>query len=226
MSAASAQPCTTSSELRARQAIFAGAWDTLAHPIIQGPVTEEFARLMGAKRVPHGDHAHDRRKTTRGWSSSRSTWTSRSTRPTINPGRTRETQDRDPRGIRGAALDLVDEGNDRNRQGKTCGWSTPAAECWWPDRTRPPDLRGHRELELLQDAGIAPADIIPIATLNGAVFLGLQHEFGSIEPGKHADMVLLSANPAEDINNAKTIVEVIKGGRIIDRSALNLPVNR
>lgn len=48
----------------------------------------------------------------------------------------------------------------------------------------------------------------------------------TIEPGKYADMVLLDANPAEDINNVKAIVEVIKGGRIIDRSALSLPVNR
>ena len=54
----------------------------------------------------------------------------------------------------------------------------------------------------------------------------MQHKFGSIEPGKYADMVLLDANPAEDINNAKVIVEVIKGGRVIDRSALSLPVNR
>ena len=41
----------TSSEYRARQAIFAGV-DTLAHPIIQGPVTEDFAKLMGAKKIP------------------------------------------------------------------------------------------------------------------------------------------------------------------------------
>lgn len=83
----------------------------------------------------------------------------------------------------------------------------------------------HRELELLAMAGIPTADIIRIATLNGAIFLGKERELGSIEEGKIADMVLLAADPLADINNAKQIVEVFKAGRIVDRSRLNLPVN-
>ena len=91
------------------------------------------------------------------------------------------------------------------------------------DQTTGPAL--HRELELMADAGIPPSDIIRIATLNGAIFLGKERELGSIEEGKIADLVLLAADPTMDINNAKQIVQVIKGGQLIDRSKLNLPIN-
>ena len=49
---------------------------------------------------------------------------------------------------------------------------------------------------------------------------------GSIEEGKLADVVLLDADPLESISNTQRINTVIKGGRIIDRDALDLPVNR
>jgi imidazolonepropionase-like amidohydrolase len=91
------------------------------------------------------------------------------------------------------------------------------------DQTTGPAL--HRELELLSDAGIPPLDIIRIATLNGAVFLGIEEDMGSIEEGKLADMVLLNADPSVDIRNARQIDQVIKGGNIIDRSKLLLPIN-
>ncbi len=92
------------------------------------------------------------------------------------------------------------------------------------DQTTGPAL--HRELELLADAGISPADIIRIATLNGAIFLGKEKELGSIEQGKMADLVLLGADPTQDIRNARQIVQVIKAGKVIDRSKLNLPINK
>ncbi len=91
------------------------------------------------------------------------------------------------------------------------------------DQTTGPAL--HRELELLADAGISPADIIRIATLNGTIFLGKEKELGSIEEGKMADLVLLGADPTLDIRNARQIVQVIKAGKVIDRSKLNLPTN-
>ncbi|HEX5763950.1 MAG TPA: amidohydrolase family protein, partial [Woeseiaceae bacterium] len=92
------------------------------------------------------------------------------------------------------------------------------------DQTTGPAL--HRELELLAGAGIAPLEIIRIATLNGAIFLGKERELGSIEEGKIADLVLLGADPSRDINNAREIVQVIKDGQVIDRSRLNLPINQ
>jgi imidazolonepropionase-like amidohydrolase len=84
----------------------------------------------------------------------------------------------------------------------------------------------HRELELLVAGGIPPMDAIRIGTLNSARFLGKDRDMGSVEEGKIADLVLLDANPLEDINNAKQISMVMKAGKIIDRSKLDLPVNR
>ena len=74
--------------------------------------------------------------------------------------------------------------------------------------------------------GISPLDAIRIGTLNAATFLGKEADLGSIEEGKLADLLLLESDPVADIRNAASITLVIKGGRIIDRAALDLPVNR
>jgi imidazolonepropionase-like amidohydrolase len=84
----------------------------------------------------------------------------------------------------------------------------------------------HRELELMVEGGIPALEAIRIGTLNAAIFLGKERDMGSVEEGKLADLVLLSADPLADIANAQEIEMVIKGGRIIDRDRLNLPVNR
>lgn len=73
----------------------------------------------------------------------------------------------------------------------------------------------HHELELLVEAGISPMDVIKIATMNGAEALGLINETGTIEPGKEADILVLSTNPSEDIENTKKIDLVISNGKII-----------
>jgi len=69
-------------------------------------------------------------------------------------------------------------------------------------------------------------EAIRIGTLNAVIFMGKEREMGSVEEGKLADLVLLPADPLADISNAHKIEIVIKGGRIIDRAALALPVNR
>ena len=84
----------------------------------------------------------------------------------------------------------------------------------------------HRELELMVEGGIEPLEAIRIGTLNAAIFLGKEREMGSVEEGKLADLVLLNADPVADISNAQDIDMVIKGGQIVDRSGLDLPVNR
>jgi len=83
-----------------------------------------------------------------------------------------------------------------------------------------------RELELIVAGGVSPADAIVIATRNSARFLGKLDDLGTIEAGKLADLVLLTADPTVDIDNAKRIDLVIKGGQVIDRSKLDLVVNR
>src|ERR671915_1667198 len=74
----------------------------------------------------------------------------------------------------------------------------------------------HNELELLAEAGIKPLEVIEIATNNGATALGIDDRVGTIQPGKEADMIILSANPIENISNTKEIEAVLVDGRFAD----------
>lgn len=75
-----------------------------------------------------------------------------------------------------------------------------------------PGASFHRELELLVAAGIPALDVLRIATRNGARSLGMEGELGSIAPGKLADLVLLDADPIQDIRNTRRIAYVVQGG--------------
>ena len=70
----------------------------------------------------------------------------------------------------------------------------------------------HREIRLIGETGLPPLTVIRIATLNGAIFLDREKEFGSIEVGKLADMVLLNADPLIDLGNLERIDAVFKAG--------------
>ena len=70
----------------------------------------------------------------------------------------------------------------------------------------------HNELELLAQTGIKPLEVIEIATNNGATALGIDEMVGTIQPEKQADMVVLSANPIENISNTKQIEAVMVDG--------------
>lgn len=83
----------------------------------------------------------------------------------------------------------------------------------------------HQELSLIVQSGIPPAQVLRMATLNAAIYLGIEDHLGSIQPGKLADMVLLSADLTVDITNAEKIVLVIKNGEVIDRTGLDVPAN-
>jgi imidazolonepropionase-like amidohydrolase len=74
----------------------------------------------------------------------------------------------------------------------------------------------HNELELLAEAGIKPLEVIKIATNNGATALGIEDRVGTIQPGKQADMIILSASPIENISNTKEIEAVLVDGRFAD----------
>jgi imidazolonepropionase-like amidohydrolase len=76
----------------------------------------------------------------------------------------------------------------------------------------------HHELELLVEAGIPPLEVIKIATRNGAQALGIERNVGTIEPGKQADMIILSDNPIDDINNTKKIEAVINNGQLMNKT--------
>jgi imidazolonepropionase-like amidohydrolase len=78
----------------------------------------------------------------------------------------------------------------------------------------------HHELEILVEAGIPPLEVIKIATRNGAQALGIEEDAGTIEPGKQADMIILSDNPLNDIRNTNKIKAVISDGQFVN-SRLN-----
>ncbi len=85
-----------------------------------------------------------------------------------------------------------------------------------------PGLMTHRELELLVEAGLTPMQVLIAATRNGALALRKLDELGTIEPGKRADLLLLSANPTEDIRNLRKIDRILLDGRWVERDALKL----
>lgn len=74
----------------------------------------------------------------------------------------------------------------------------------------------HQELELFVDAGLQPFDALQAATINAAACLRVDDKFGSVEKGKTAQLVLLNANPIEDIRNTRKIFKVFVNGRVID----------
>ncbi len=83
-----------------------------------------------------------------------------------------------------------------------------------------PGFSLHDELVSLVAAGFTPAEALRAATLDPARYLGATDSLGSIEPGKRADLVLLDANPLEDIRNTTKIAAVVAAGRLYDRAAL------
>ena len=79
----------------------------------------------------------------------------------------------------------------------------------------------HRELEQFVAAGLTPADALRTATLSPAHYFALDGQFGTVERGKIADLVLLRANPLADIRNTQQIEAVIFNGALYDRRALD-----
>lgn len=78
----------------------------------------------------------------------------------------------------------------------------------------------HEELALLVEAGLSPLEAIQSATRNAADYLGTLETEGTIELGKVADLVLLNADPLDDIANTKSVYAVFLRGRLISNSQL------
>jgi imidazolonepropionase-like amidohydrolase len=97
------------------------------------------------------------------------------------------------------------------------------------DAPYPGDYYGEglqRELELLVEAGIPPLAVISIATRNAARLIGAESEWGTVEPGKFADLLLVDGDPSKRISDTRNIVMVIQGGRVVDRAALRYDPRR
>lgn len=84
-----------------------------------------------------------------------------------------------------------------------------------------PGFSLHDELSLLVEAGLTTLEALQSATINPATYLGTDRSFGTIATGKAADLLLLDANPIDDIRNTKRIAAVIIRGRLIDRAGLD-----
>ena len=78
----------------------------------------------------------------------------------------------------------------------------------------------HREMEALVAAGLSPYQALEAATRNPAEFLGATKEWGTIERGKRADLVLIAGNPLADIRNTARIEGVSVGGRWLEPAEL------
>ena len=79
----------------------------------------------------------------------------------------------------------------------------------------------HWELWATQSGGLSEHDALRVATALGAEAIGLDGDLGSIEPGKLADLVVLEANPLDDIRNTNRIRYVMKNGRLYDGDTLD-----
>lgn len=79
----------------------------------------------------------------------------------------------------------------------------------------------HWEMQLLAEGGMAPMRILRAATLNGAKTYGLDHQLGSIEPGKLADLIVLDKDPLTDIHNTNSVRYTMVNGRLYDAETMN-----
>jgi len=208
-----------SNEKRSIEAIYAGV-DALAHPVIQGPVSDAFVKLMAAKKTPFA------------------------TTLTIGENYSRlvehpEYLDQPDYLATLRKADIQRMKTDVRKEYAARVWTqwmklmTPIAQ----ENIRKIDAAGgvvalgtdqssgpatHREMELLVQAGIKPLEVIKIASHNAALYLGKADTMGSIEPEMLADMVLLNSDPLTEIDNTKDIAFVVKAGKIIDESTLPL----
>ena len=82
-------------------------------------------------------------------------------------------------------------------------------------------LGAHWELWMLQQGGLSPMECLRAATADGARYLGLDAELGTIEKGKLADLLVLDRNPLDDIRNSESLAFVMLNGRLYDAKTLD-----
>jgi imidazolonepropionase-like amidohydrolase len=97
------------------------------------------------------------------------------------------------------------------------------------DSPYPGDYYGeglHRELELLVEAGLTPLQAITSATKNAALLLHQSAEWGTLEPGKRADVLVVAGDPARRISDTRNVEVVMQAGRVLDREKLRFSPSR
>lgn len=78
----------------------------------------------------------------------------------------------------------------------------------------------HHEMRLLVESGLSPLQAIQTATINGATWLGQTDKYGSLAPGKVADILILSANPLTNINNSRAQAALVRNGTYLTAQQL------
>ena len=96
-----------------------------------------------------------------------------------------------------------------------CGTDDIYASLW-------PGEAMHREMQLLVMAGIAPLDVITMCTSEAAKILRREDEFGSLQEGLSADILIVEGNPAENISESRNVRHVFFKGNHVDRDSLKL----
>lgn len=82
-------------------------------------------------------------------------------------------------------------------------------------------LGAHWELWMLQQGGLSNHEALKAATINGANYIGVGDELGSLEKGKLADLIILDKNPLEDIKNSNSVIYTMINGRLYDVKTMN-----
>jgi len=88
-----------------------------------------------------------------------------------------------------------------------------------PLRNSPPGFGLHQEMALLARAGLSPFEVLRVATLEPARYLGALDSLGTIAAGKVADLVLLAADPLADVGNLRRVDAVLANGRLLEMRA-------
>jgi len=76
------------------------------------------------------------------------------------------------------------------------------------------------EMEAMQAAGLSPADVVVMSTRNGARAMKRETDFGTLEAGKLADLLVLTENPLADVRAFRSRTHVMRGGRLFEQAAL------
>jgi len=79
-----------------------------------------------------------------------------------------------------------------------------------------------QELEIFQEAGLKPIEILRTATRNGALYFGIEKATGSIAQGKNADLVILDKNPLDDVRALRSVNGILKFGHYYNRTSLDI----
>lgn len=78
----------------------------------------------------------------------------------------------------------------------------------------------HHELELMVEAGLTPLEAIRASTYDAARLMNAEQEWGSLQAGRRAMLLIVAGNPAEHISDTRKIETVIQDGKVLDRTLL------